>query len=53
MLQLLIPLNPRVTVVGGGGTGAQVRAQVTTGRIVQFYIVNPGSGYTTIPTRLL
>ena len=43
-------IEPRVTVVGGGGTGAQVRASVASGRIVQFYIVNPGSGYTTTPT---
>ena len=43
-------IEPRVTVVGGGGTGAQVRAKVTGGRITQFFIVNPGSGYTTTPT---
>jgi len=38
-------IEPRVVVVGGGGTGAQVRAQVSDNRITQFYIVNPGSGY--------
>jgi hypothetical protein len=43
-------IEPRIQVVGGGGTGAQVRASVTTGRITQFYIVNPGSGYTSSPT---
>tara|TARA_B100000497_G_scaffold128060_1_gene172915 strand:- start:1150 stop:5991 length:4842 start_codon:yes stop_codon:yes gene_type:complete len=43
-------IEPRVQVIGGGGTGAQVRAEVTTGRITQFYIVNPGSGYTSTPT---
>ena len=43
-------IEPRVTVVGGGGSGAQVRAKVSSGRITQFFIVNPGSGYTTTPT---
>jgi hypothetical protein len=43
-------IEPRIEVVGGGGSGAQVRASVTTGRITQFYIVNPGSGYTSTPT---
>ena len=43
-------IEPRIQVVGGGGSGAQVRAQVTTGRITQFYIINPGSGYTSTPT---
>ena len=43
-------IEPRIQVVGGGGSGAQVRAQVTTGRITQFYIINPGSGYTSIYT---
>ena len=43
-------IEPRIQVIGGGGSGAQVRAGVTTGRITQFYIVNPGSGYTSTPT---
>jgi hypothetical protein len=43
-------IEPRIQVVGGGGSGAQVRAGVTTGRITQFYIINPGSGYTSTPT---
>jgi len=43
-------IEPRVTVVGGGGSGAQVRAKVTGGRVTQFFIVNPGSGYTSVPT---
>ena len=41
-------IEPRVQVVeitGGSGSGAFVRAEVSTGRITQFYIVNPGSGY--------
>ena len=42
-------IEPRVTLSGGGGTGAQVRAKVSSGRITQFFIVNPGSGYTSTP----
>ena len=38
-------IEPRVQVIGGGGTGAIVRAGVADNRISQFYIVNPGSGY--------
>ena len=41
MLQQLIVTEPRVTLSGGGGTGAQVRAKVSRGRITQFLIVNP------------
>ena len=43
-------IEPRVAITGGGGTGAIIRAQVATGKITQFYIINPGSGYTTTPT---
>ena len=43
-------IEPRVTVIGGGGSGAQIRAKVSSGRITQFFIVNPGTGYTTTPT---
>jgi len=42
-------IEPRVYFSGGGGTGAQVRAKVSSGRITQFYIINPGSGYTQTP----
>jgi hypothetical protein len=42
-------IEPRVYFTGGGGTGAQVRAKVSSGRITQFFIINPGSGYTQTP----
>ena len=42
-------IEPRVYFTGGGGTGAQVRAKVASGRIVNFFIINPGSGYTQTP----
>jgi hypothetical protein len=43
-------VEPRVSFTGGGGTGALVRAKVSDGRITEFRIVNPGSGYTSAPT---
>jgi hypothetical protein len=36
---------PRVTVSGGGGSGAEVVAVVEDGRIVDFNIMNTASGY--------
>ena len=38
MLQQLIPLNPRVTFSGGGGTGAQVRAKVSREELHSFIV---------------
>ena len=48
-------LIPTVTVVGGGGTGANVAAVVdyTTGYISQFEVIAPGTGYTSTPTILI
>jgi len=43
-------IEPRVTVTGGGGSGAIIRAKVADSRITEFRIVNPGSGYTSAPT---
>jgi FG-GAP repeat len=45
-------LPPAVTVVGGGGTGANIQAVInyTTGGIEDFVVVNPGHGYTSQPT---
>lgn len=40
----------RLTVTGGGGTGAQVDATVVGGAVTAVRIVKPGSGYTTAPT---
>ena len=44
--------TPTVTIVGGGGTGANVQAVVnfSTGTIEGFQVVNPGTGYTSQPT---
>ena len=43
-------IEPRVIFSGGGGTGAVARAKVASGRITQFFIIDPGSGYTSTPT---
>jgi hypothetical protein len=42
---------PTVTVVGGGGSGAELEATVTGGgQVLYITVVNPGTGYTTTPT---
>ena len=48
-------LTPTVTVVGGGGTGANVIAIVdfTSNSISKFEVITPGSGYTSQPTILI
>jgi hypothetical protein len=45
-------LTPTVTVIGGGGTGANIQAIVnfSTGQIEDFEVINPGYGYTSQPT---
>jgi len=45
-------LIPTVTVVGGGGSGAEVTATIdaNTGAITGFEVVKPGAGYTSQPT---
>jgi hypothetical protein len=45
-------IEPVVTVTGGGGTGANIRAVVdfTTNSISRFDVVSGGSGYITTPT---
>ncbi|WP_257668989.1 RagB/SusD family nutrient uptake outer membrane protein [Parapedobacter tibetensis] len=45
--ELVIP----VTVIGGGGNGAEANATVSasTGKVTSVNIINPGSGYTTAP----
>jgi hypothetical protein len=46
-----VPTIP-VTISGGGGTGASGTASVstTTGKVTAIGIVNPGLGYTSVPT---
>jgi len=45
-------LEPAVTVIGGGGTGANVQAIVdlSTRTIKEFVVVKPGTGYTSTPS---
>lgn len=47
--------EPEVTLVGGGGSGAEARAIIATtganaGKITAVHVVNPGVGYTSAPT---
>lgn len=42
--------RPLVTVVGGGGTGAAVIAQMAGTAVESLFITNPGSGYTGTPS---
>lgn len=42
--------KPKVTITGGGGTGAQAEAIVQNGQVVGFTITTPGAGYTSPPT---
>ena len=41
---------PRLSVEGGGGSGAKVEAVVSSGKIVRVIVTDPGSGYITTPT---
>ena len=44
--------TPQVTVIGGGGAGANIAAVVdfTSNSITRFDVISPGSGYTSQPT---
>ena len=42
--------TPTVSVTGGGGFGAQIRAEVTSGAVTSLIIENPGREYTSAPT---
>ena len=48
-------LTPTVTVLGGGGSGANITAVVnlSTGYLTGFTVNDPGSGYTSTPTILI
>lgn len=48
-------LEPKVTVLGGGGSGANIRAVVNykNNTIESFDVINPGSNYTSTPTILI
>ncbi len=43
-------LTPTITFTGGGGTGAQATAVVTSGVITGILVTDPGSNYTSAPT---
>ena len=45
-------LTPTVTVIGGGGTGANIIAHVnfSSNTISRFEVIDPGTGYTSNPT---
>ncbi len=42
-------LNPLVTILGGGGSGATAHAEVTGDNVDKFVVDNPGSGYLNPP----
>lgn len=41
---------PVVTIIGGGGTGAEAEAVVSAGRVIRFNMLHRGSGYISQPT---
>jgi hypothetical protein len=44
---------PTVSLVGGGGAGANITAAITNGAVSGFTVVAGGTGYTTAPTVVL
>ena len=42
--------KPKVTITGGGGTGAAAEAYINSGKIVEIKVTNPGNGYISKPT---
>lgn len=44
---------PPVTIGGGNGAGAQIRAVVVNGAVTQLVVTNGGTGYTSTPTVLI
>jgi len=45
--------EPPIMVKGGGGFGAQFKAVLNNGQIVEVEIINPGFGYTSAPTLVI
>ena len=45
--------EPPIMVKGGGGFGAQFKAVLNGGQIVEVEIINPGFGYTSAPTLVI
>jgi Concanavalin A-like lectin/glucanases superfamily len=46
-------VNPKVTLVGGGGSGAEAIAIVSNGVVTQILVTNPGFGYSSAPIVLI
>ena len=42
--------EPTVSIIGGGGYGAEARAVISGGKITSVMLLNPGVGYTNVPT---
>lgn len=42
--------EPPIMIKGGGGFGAQLKAVLNNGSVVEIEILNPGFGYTSVPT---
>jgi hypothetical protein len=45
--------SPKVSIVGGGGSGAEATASVSGGSVVAINIIKAGSGYTSTPSVLI
>jgi hypothetical protein len=46
-------IHPEVTIQGGGGTGAEARAEVKQGAITKVILSNAGAGYLWVPSILI
>jgi len=44
---------PKIVFEGGGGTGAQAQAYISTGKISKIIVTDPGRGYTSAPTVMI
>ena len=49
----LYVLPPKVTIEGGGGSGATAKAYLSNSKLSKIEILTPGSGYTSIPDVVL